>query len=144
MVCATSKASDQPAHRRRLIRAAFASRLHIQWVLISFGASKLKRRLHRLVWVYTFLNVTLLKITCHGSYIFSFPFTGKFKLDACAVRWMQERYVLDLFCIIYCCCYFAFAYVADQRQHFFVLLLCYQSVHRQQCATCKKNMCLLP
>ena len=43
VVCATSKASDQPAHTRSLIRA-FASRLNIL-----FGVSKLKRRLHRLV-----------------------------------------------------------------------------------------------
>ena len=32
VVCATSKASDQPAHTRSLIRA-FASRLTILWVL---------------------------------------------------------------------------------------------------------------
>ena len=32
VVYATSKASDQPAHTRSLIRA-FASRLHILWVL---------------------------------------------------------------------------------------------------------------
>ena len=32
MVCATSKASDQPAHTRSLIRA-FARRLNILWVL---------------------------------------------------------------------------------------------------------------
>ena len=31
-VCATSKASDQPAHTRSLIRA-FAGRLNILWVL---------------------------------------------------------------------------------------------------------------
>ena len=31
-VCATSKASNQPAHMRSLIRA-FASRLNILWVL---------------------------------------------------------------------------------------------------------------
>ena len=35
-----------------------------------FGISKLKRRLHRLVWVYTFQNATLLEITCRGSYWF--------------------------------------------------------------------------
>ena len=35
----------------------------------SFGVSKLKWRLHRLVWVYTCQNATLLEITCHGSYI---------------------------------------------------------------------------
>ena len=32
VVCATRKASDQPAHMRSLIRA-FASRLNITWVL---------------------------------------------------------------------------------------------------------------
>ena len=32
VVCATSKASDQPAHTRSLIRA-FASRLSIPWLL---------------------------------------------------------------------------------------------------------------
>ena len=33
----------------------------------SFGVSKLKRRLHILVWVYTFQNATLLEIRCLGS-----------------------------------------------------------------------------
>ena len=33
----------------------------------SFGDSVLKRRLHRLIWVYTCQNATLLEITCHGS-----------------------------------------------------------------------------
>ena len=32
-----------------------------------FGVSKLLRRLHRLVWVYTCQNDTMLEITCHGS-----------------------------------------------------------------------------
>ena len=35
----------------------------------SFRVCKLKRRLHRLVWVYTCQNATLLEITCHGSII---------------------------------------------------------------------------
>ena len=34
----------------------------------SFGVSKLKRRLHRLVWVYTCQNATLFEITCGDSY----------------------------------------------------------------------------
>ena len=34
----------------------------------SFGVSKLKRRMHRHIWVYTCQNATLLEITCHGSY----------------------------------------------------------------------------
>ena len=37
------------------------------WTL--FGVSKLKMRMHRLVWVYTCQNATLLEITCHGSFI---------------------------------------------------------------------------
>ena len=70
VVCATSKASDQPAHTRSLTRG-FPSCLNILWVLrywlntiLNF---KLKRGLHRLVWVYTCQNVTLLEITCRGS-----------------------------------------------------------------------------
>ena len=35
----------------------------------SFGVSKLKRRLHTLIWVYTCQNATLLETTCHGSII---------------------------------------------------------------------------
>ena len=54
------------------VRPAFASRLNNLWVLRAwtpFGVSKLNKRLHRLVWVYTCQNATLLVITCHGSYI---------------------------------------------------------------------------
>ena len=36
----------------------------------SFEVSKLKRRLHRLVWIYTCQNAILLEITCHGSNVF--------------------------------------------------------------------------
>ena len=57
LVCATSKASDQPAHARSLIRA-FSSRFNILWML-SYGPNSVWR-LHRLVWV----NATLLEITC--------------------------------------------------------------------------------
>ena len=57
VVCATSKGWDQPAHTRSLIRA-FASCLNILWNSrdsdrTSSGVYKLKRRLHRLVRVYT-------------------------------------------------------------------------------------------
>ena len=34
----------------------------------AFGISKLKRWLHRLVWVYTCQHATLLEITCHASW----------------------------------------------------------------------------
>ena len=64
VVCATSKGSDQPVHIRSLIRA-FVSRLNILWLLDYwlniFLSFKLKRRLYRIVWVYTYQNVTLLK-----------------------------------------------------------------------------------
>ena len=70
VVCATCKGSDQPAHSRSLIRA-FASRLNILWLLSYWPnmiwSSKPKRRLHRLVWVFTCQNATLLETTCHGS-----------------------------------------------------------------------------
>ena len=70
VVCATSKASDQPVHMRCLIRA-FAIRLSILWLLsiwlTPLGVSNLKRRLQRLVGVYTCQNATLLEITCTGS-----------------------------------------------------------------------------
>ena len=48
---------------------AFASRLSTLWLLswTPFGVSKLKRRLPRLVWVYTCKNATLLEISCTGS-----------------------------------------------------------------------------
>ena len=68
VVYATSKASDQPVHTHSLIRT-FPSRLNILWVLsywlniIQYGVSKLKRRLQRLVWVYTCQNATWLEIT---------------------------------------------------------------------------------
>ena len=38
----------------------------------SFEVSKLRRRLHRLIWVYTCQNTTLLEITCRGSIIWKF------------------------------------------------------------------------
>ena len=70
VVCATSKGSDQPAHARSLTRA-FASRLSILWLLsywrTAFGVSKLNMKLHRLFWVYSCQNATLLEITCRGS-----------------------------------------------------------------------------
>ena len=68
----TSKAIDQTAHARILIRA-----LLVTWMLYDcyatdwtpFGVSKLKNGLQRLVWVYTCQNTTVFGITCHGSFI---------------------------------------------------------------------------
>ena len=58
------------------ICADWSESLLVAWVFYycwatdrtSFGISKLKMRLHRIVWVYTCQNATLLEITCHGSY----------------------------------------------------------------------------
>ena len=72
VVCVTSKGSDQPAHTGSPIRA-FTCHLNILWLLsywpTLFGVSKLKRRLCRLVWVYTCQNATLFEITCRGSFV---------------------------------------------------------------------------
>ena len=70
VVCATSKGSDQPA--RSLIRtSAVAWISYVYWATdrTSFGFFKLNRRLHRLVWVYSWQNAALLEITCCGSYL---------------------------------------------------------------------------
>ena len=58
------------------IRAVWSEPLLVAWIFYEckatdrkpFGVSKLKRRLHRLVWVYNCQNATLLEITCHGSF----------------------------------------------------------------------------
>ena len=60
------------------IRAVWSEPLLVAWIFYeckatnwtSFGFSKLKRGLHRLVLVYTCQNASLLEITCHGSIIF--------------------------------------------------------------------------
>ena len=59
------------------IRAFWSEPLLVAWIFYgckvtdrtSFGVSNLKRALHRLVWVYTCQNATVLEITCHGSYL---------------------------------------------------------------------------
>ena len=43
----------------------FHEHLATDWT--SFGVSKLKRRLHKLVWVFACQNATFLEITCRGS-----------------------------------------------------------------------------
>ena len=73
VVCATSKGSDQLVHTRRLIRA-FACCLNVLWLLSYWPNiiwfSKPKRRLYRLLGVYTCHNATLSEITCRGTYTF--------------------------------------------------------------------------
>ena len=59
------------------IGAVWSEPLLVAWIFYeceatkwtSFGVSKLKSRLHRLVCVYTCQNATLLEITCQGSII---------------------------------------------------------------------------
>ena len=74
VVCATSKASDQPTHTRSQIRA-FACRLNIIWVfsywlniILSFWAYR-GGGLRGLVWACTCRGATLLEISCQGSNI---------------------------------------------------------------------------
>ena len=62
-----------------LIRAVWSEPLLVAWIFYeykgtdqtSFRVSKLNLRLHRLVWVYSCQNTTLLEIACCGSYILS-------------------------------------------------------------------------
>ena len=61
------------------IRAVWSEPLLVAWISYEckatdwtpFEVSKPKRRLHRLVWVYTCQNTKLLKISCRGSNYFS-------------------------------------------------------------------------
>ena len=69
----------RPAKAQTSLRicAVWSVPLLVAWIFynclatdgIAFGLSKLKRRLHMLVWVYTCQNALLLEITCHGSYM---------------------------------------------------------------------------
>ena len=67
----------RPAKAQTSLRicAVWSKPLLVAWIFYdcyatdqaSFGVSMLERRPHRLVWVYTCQNATLLEITCHGS-----------------------------------------------------------------------------
>ena len=61
-----------------------------------FWVSKLKRRLHRLVWVYTCQNATLLEITCHRSYIYIcvyvWSLTMSYKMVQFLLNWSLSSY----------------------------------------------------
>ena len=77
------------------IRAVWSEPLLVAWIFYdcsatgwaSFGVSKLKRRLHRLVWVYTCQNATLLEITCHGSYYRCILMNSSIWLDTTILGW---------------------------------------------------------
>ena len=71
------------------ICAVWSEPLLVTWIFYeylatdrtSFGVSKLKRRLHMLIWVNTCQNATLLEITCHGSIMAAiFSITGFYGL----------------------------------------------------------------
>ena len=72
------------------IHAVWSEPLLVPWIFYEckaidwtpFGVSKLKRRLQRLVRVYTCQNVTLLEITSHGPAYNSFNFCDRSKLFA--------------------------------------------------------------
>ena len=65
------------------IRAVWSELLLVAWIFYEcwaadwtpFRISKLKIRLHRLVWVYTCLNAILLEITCRGSFYYDRDYT---------------------------------------------------------------------
>ena len=75
VVCATSKDSDQPAHMR-----VWSEILQVAWIFYdswatdrtSFGVSKLKRRLNKLIWVDTCQNATLMEIRVSIWFVFKF------------------------------------------------------------------------
>ena len=64
-----------PAKPQISIPAVWSEPLLVAWVFYdyqatdwtAFGVSKLKSRLHRLVWVYTCQNIKLLEISCRSS-----------------------------------------------------------------------------
>ena len=68
------------------IRAYWSESLLGSWIVYdskatdrtSFEVSMLKRRLHRIAWVYTCQNATLLETTCRGSNV---PFKALIQLD---------------------------------------------------------------
>ena len=75
-----------------LIRA-FACHLNILWLLNYWSniiwASRIKRRLYWLVWVYACQNATLLEITCHGS--FCYPCSVLDYIEDGIQQWWVER-----------------------------------------------------
>ena len=76
----------------------------------SFGVSKLNRRLHRLVWVYTYQNATLLKITCPSWFSFEALEAGAYNWDSLCSA------VLDSGAYTHACLIFA-AQLCDKLQH---------------------------
>ena len=84
------------AQTRLRIRAVWSEPLIVAWIFYAckatdwtpFRISKLKRRLHRLVWVYTCQNATFLVITCRGPYCY-FGKCCRFHClwNGCMFRW---------------------------------------------------------
>ena len=81
------------------ICAVWSKPLLVTWIFYeykatdwtSFGVSKLKRRLHRFVWVYSCQNATLLEITCHGSNDLSTDFLNLLVDGACSRKQIFKR-----------------------------------------------------
>ena len=80
------------------IRAIQSEPLLVAWIFYecwatdqtSFGIFELKMRLHRLVWVYTCQNATLLEITCHGSNVKENIYNFMLKTGVITVRESQS------------------------------------------------------
>ena len=79
------------------IRAVWSEPLPVAWIFYeslatdrtSFGVSKLEKRLHRLVWVYTCQNTTLLEITCHSSFHDS-SYQIAWSVNFCVTTWRED------------------------------------------------------
>ena len=82
------------------ICAVWSEPLQVAWIFYeckvsdwtTFGVSELKRRLHRLVWVYTCQNGAVLEITCRGSW--------SWNIELC-LRNPRISQVIDIFPCIY-------------------------------------------
>ena len=84
------------------IRAVCSEPLQVAWIIYecsaaswtAFGVSKLKIRLHRLVWAYTCQNATLLEITGHGSImVFRWHLISISKLYQCIIHYYQWKII---------------------------------------------------
>ena len=79
-------------HIRAYLIRAFACRLNILWVLSYW----LKfHRLHRLTWVYTYQNATLLEITCHCSNAASQALDGPAHLHSLNIPYMLTYMIMS-------------------------------------------------
>ena len=86
------------------IRADWSEPLLVAWIFYDcwatdwtlFGVSKLKRRLQRLVRIYTCQNVKLLEITCHGSFWVDSLWVKRYWLHGKRANFLCLHYLLRL------------------------------------------------